>query len=126
MVIRSPVRGLTPCRGPRSATLNFPKPVKLTSPPPVSTSVIPSSTVSTASLAAFLVSNCPAIRSTNSALVNVNPPNPLQGRLNLTAVSAPRLRGDACRLGRGLLLGGRAGPLASEPQEGRLDRGIAP
>ena len=36
IVIRSPVRGLTPWRGPRSATLNLPKPVKLISPPPVS------------------------------------------------------------------------------------------
>ena len=34
IVIRSPVRGLTPWRGPRSATWNLPKPVKLTSPPP--------------------------------------------------------------------------------------------
>ena len=33
MKIRSPVRGLTPCRGPRSATANLPNPVKLTSPP---------------------------------------------------------------------------------------------
>jgi hypothetical protein len=30
IVIRSPVRGLTPWRGLRTATLNFPKPVKLT------------------------------------------------------------------------------------------------
>ncbi len=34
IVMRSPVRGLTPCRGPRSATLNLPKPEKLISPPP--------------------------------------------------------------------------------------------
>ena len=40
IVIRSPVRGLTPWRGPRSATWNLPKPVKLTSPPPLSASVI--------------------------------------------------------------------------------------
>ena len=33
MVIRSPVRGLTPWRGPRSVTWNLPKPVKLTSSP---------------------------------------------------------------------------------------------
>ena len=33
IVIRSPVRGLTPWRGPRSATWNLPKPVKLTSSP---------------------------------------------------------------------------------------------
>ena len=54
IVIRSPVRGLTPWRGPRSATWNLPKPVKLTSPPPLSVSVIASSTASTASLARFL------------------------------------------------------------------------
>src|SRR5690606_32564291 len=30
--MRSPVRGLTPWRAPRSATWNFPKPEKLTSP----------------------------------------------------------------------------------------------
>ena len=33
IVIRSPVRGLTPWRGPRSLTLNLPNPVKLTSSP---------------------------------------------------------------------------------------------
>src|ERR1700742_3127633 len=55
IVILSPVRGLTPWRGPRSATWNLPKPVKLTSPPPLSVSVIASSTASTASPAAFLL-----------------------------------------------------------------------
>src|SRR6478609_7516047 len=48
IVIRSPVRGLTPWRGPRTATLNLPKPVKLTESPRDSPSVMPSSTASTA------------------------------------------------------------------------------
>ena len=41
IVIRSPVRGLTPWRGPRSATWNLPKPVKLTSPPLLSDEATP-------------------------------------------------------------------------------------
>jgi hypothetical protein len=36
IVIRSPVRGLTPFRGPRSTTWNFPKPGKFTSSPRLS------------------------------------------------------------------------------------------
>jgi len=76
IVIRSPVRGLTPCRGPRSATWNFPNPVKFTSPPPRMTLVIVSRTASTASPAAFLlpIRSSLASRSRNSALVTSNPP----------------------------------------------------
>src|SRR5581483_7393704 len=71
IVIRSPVRGFTPWRAARSATLNLPKPVKFTSPPPARTSAMLSSTASTASAAAFLLPMraSPARRSTNSALV---------------------------------------------------------
>ncbi len=54
MKIRSPVRGFTPWRGPRSATANLPKPVKFTSPPSLRTSVIASRTASTAAPASFL------------------------------------------------------------------------
>src|SRR6185437_408023 len=71
IVIRSPVRGFTPWRGPRSATWNLPKPVKLTSSPAARAPVIASRTASTASLAAFLLPSrsSDASWSRNSALV---------------------------------------------------------
>src|SRR4051794_14858594 len=77
MKIRSPVRGFTPCRGPRSATANLPKPVKLTSPPPWRTFVMASSTASTAWPASFLlpILLSPASTSRNSALVTSSPPD---------------------------------------------------
>src|SRR5207248_10357526 len=73
IVIRSPVRGFTPCRGPRSATLNLPKPVKFTSSPRVNAPEMPSSTASTASDACFLlpIRLSETSRSTNSAFVNL-------------------------------------------------------
>src|SRR5262249_34213155 len=73
MKMRSPVRGLPPCRGPRSATPNLPNPVKFTSPPPWRTSVIASSTASTAWPASFLLPILLSRASTsrNSALVTV-------------------------------------------------------
>src|ERR1700742_2859129 len=71
IVIRSPVRGLTPWRGPRSATWNLPKPVKLTSSPAARAPVIASRTASRASLAALLLPSrsADASWSRNSALV---------------------------------------------------------
>jgi hypothetical protein len=54
--IRSPVCGLTPWRAPRSATVNLPKPVKLTSPPRLSVSSMTWSTASTALPASLLPS----------------------------------------------------------------------
>src|SRR2546423_397964 len=68
--IRSPVWGFTPWRAPRSATLNLPKPVKLTSPPRDRVSWITVSTASTASPASFLPRpELSATWSTNSCLV---------------------------------------------------------
>src|SRR4051794_39761231 len=68
--MRSPVCGFTPCRAPRSATENLPKPVKLTSPPRLSVSLTTSMNASTALLAsAFASPASDATRSTNSALV---------------------------------------------------------
>src|SRR5262249_58997668 len=68
------LRGLTPCRSLRCWVENFPKPVKLTSPPPFRTSVIDSSTASTASAASRL-DRLPfwATLSTNSCFVTVAP-----------------------------------------------------
>jgi hypothetical protein len=62
IVIRSPVRGFTPWRGPRSATLNLPKPVKLTLSPRASAEEIVSMTVLMFSLAAFLLPIRPSAR----------------------------------------------------------------
>src|SRR5207253_10328999 len=53
--MRSPVRGLTPCRAPRSLTWNLPKPDTLTSLPRRSASSIAASTASTARPASCLV-----------------------------------------------------------------------
>ena len=52
--IDSPVRGLRPSRAPRSATWNLPKPVNVTSPPPLSSSSIVFSTASTAATGVLL------------------------------------------------------------------------
>jgi hypothetical protein len=73
MKIRSPVRGFTPWRGPRSATANLPKPVKLTSPPPLRTEEMASRTASTATPASFLLPILLSLASTskNSAFVTV-------------------------------------------------------
>ena len=54
MVMLSPVRGLRPSRAPRSATWNFPKPVKLTSSPSLSDVSIVLMTALTAPSASFL------------------------------------------------------------------------
>src|SRR5689334_2976738 len=87
MKIRSPVRGFTPCLGPRSATANLPKPVKFTSPPPWRTSVMASSTASTAWPASFLlpILESRASTSRNSALVTCSPP---RGRSSAPSVTA--------------------------------------
>src|SRR3954447_6879254 len=70
MVIVAPVRGLRPSRAPRSATWNFPNPVKLTSSPELSASSSALITASTAEPASFLLSPLWfATRSTNSFLV---------------------------------------------------------
>src|SRR5687767_12961784 len=52
--IDSPVRGLRPSRAPRDATWNLPKPVNVTSPPPLSSDSMVLSTASTAAAASFL------------------------------------------------------------------------
>src|SRR6266498_5269715 len=74
------LRGLTPCRSLRCCVVNFPKPVKLTSPPERSVSVTVSSTASTASPASRLdmFAFC-ATRSTNSCFVTFAPLLPVVG-----------------------------------------------
>src|SRR5205823_11045541 len=68
------LRGLTHCRSLRNWVENFPKPVKLISPPPLRTSVIVSSTVSTASPASRLeMLPFDATRSTNSCFATSAP-----------------------------------------------------
>src|SRR5262249_9340216 len=72
------LRGLTPWRSLRCWVENFPKPVKLTSPPFFSVSVIESSTASTASAASRLDRFAFwATLSTNSCLVTIAPLFPL-------------------------------------------------
>src|SRR5215208_2368788 len=87
MKIRSPVRGFTPCRGPRSATANLPKPVKFTSPPPWRTLLMASRTASTAWPASFLlpILLSPASTSRNSAFVTSSPPDDWSSRASVTA-----------------------------------------
>ena len=67
------LRGFTPCRAARCCTLNLPKPVKVTSPPPLSVSEIVPSTASTAFPASRLDSPVRlATCSMNSLFVTTN------------------------------------------------------
>src|SRR5215210_6081311 len=79
MVMLSPVRGLRPSRAPRSATWNFPNPVKFTSLPPFSESSMVLMTALTALSASFLDRPLvDATWSTNSDFV-MAPPLPSRG-----------------------------------------------
>src|SRR5262249_62065926 len=67
-------RGFTPIRAARRCAENFPKPVKFTCPPPVSSFWTVSRNASTALPASLLDSPaCAATRSTNSCLVTRQP-----------------------------------------------------
>src|SRR4051794_6858318 len=88
--IDSPVRGLRPSRAPRSATWNLPKPVKVTSPPPLSSPSIVLSTASTAAPASFFDRPASAATlSTNSCFDIGFLLLPHHGELALRTVTTP-------------------------------------
>src|SRR5205085_1351766 len=101
IVMLSPVRGLRPSRAPRSATWNFPNPVKFTSSPLFSESSMVLMTALTALSASFLDRPLvDATLSTNSDFV-MAPPLPSRGSVSRAGSWNPAKLTVAPDAGRG-------------------------